>query len=379
MEAIGTLAGGIAHDFNNILAAIFGYTELALDEEDPEKRNQDLEQVRLGAARAKDLVKQILTFSRRAPDQERQPLQVAMLIKEAMKLLRSTIPTTIEIKQNITSKGTVLADPTQIHQIIMNLCTNAYHAMRETGGTLAVSLGEIEIQGEDEGYGELPPGRYMKLEVSDTGYGISQEVKEKIFVPYFTTKKIGEGTGLGLAVVHGIIKSHHGHITVYSEPGQGTTFHVYLPLTEEKAVALPPKETIADLTGNGEGILFVDDEHQIREFADKLFSRHGYKVTTAIHGVQALEEFQEHPDQYDLIITDMTMPYMSGAELAQKLLGIRPDLPIILCSGQSELINREKALAMGVFEYLSKPVVKQEFLSVASRALDKNNPQTLIG
>jgi len=370
MESIGTLAGGIAHDFNNILSAIFGYTELALDEQDPEKRKQDLNQVRLASERAKELVKQILTFSRRT-EQERQPLQVSMVIKEAMKLLRSSIPTTIEIRQDVHSNATVLADPTQIHQIIMNLCTNAYHAMRESGGILAVSLGEIEIQEEDEGYGELAPGKYLKLEVGDTGGGIPPEMQEKIFEPYFTTKKIGEGTGLGLAVVHGIVKSNHGHITVYSELGKGTTFHVYLPVVEKRAVDLPVREANVNLAGHGERILFVDDEVQIREFATKLFPLYGYQVTTFTHGVQALEEFQYHSDQYDLVITDMTMPYMTGAELAQKILSIRPDIPIILCTGQSELVNREKALAMGICDYLNKPVVKYDFLVAIRKALKK--------
>ncbi len=373
MEAIGTLAGGIAHDFNNILSAIFGYTELAIDEKDPERRQQDLKQVRLGAERAKELVKQILAFSRRA-EQERHPLQVKFVMKEAMKMLRSSIPTTIEIRQDITANPTVLADPTQIHQIIMNLCTNAYHAMRETGGILAVSLSEIEIRGEDEGYGELVPGRYMKLEVSDSGCGIAPEVKDKIFEPYFTTKKTGEGTGLGLAVVHGIVKSYNGHITVYSEPGRGTTFHVYLPVIEENAAELPAEEAYADIAGRGERILFVDDEPQLREFAERLFSKNGYQVTTFTNGVQALEEVTEHPDRFDLIITDMTMPYMTGTELAQKILGIRPDMPIILCTGQSELVNREKALAMGICNYLSKPVIKHDYLSAIRKALNKGNP-----
>jgi PAS domain S-box-containing protein len=375
MEAIGTLAGGIAHDFNNILSAIFGYTELATMETDPEKRDQDLQEVLLGAERAKELVKQILAFSRRT-NEAKQPLQVSVIIKEAIKMLRSSIPTTIEIRQDITADGTVLADPTQIHQIIMNLCTNAYHAMRETGGILAVSLSEIAIQEENEDYGELVPGRYLKLEVSDTGCGIPPEIREKIFEPYFTTKKTGEGTGLGLAVVHGIVKSHHGHITVYSEPGKGTTFHVYLPLVAEKAAELPDQEAIADLNGKGERILFIDDEEQLRDFAARLFSMHGYQVTPCINGVQALEEFQSHPDQFDLVITDMTMPYLTGAELAQKILGIRPDMPIILCTGQSELINREKALAMGICDYLNKPIIKHDFLSAIRKALKKKSQGT---
>ena len=298
-----------------------------------------------------------------------------MVIKEALKMLRSSIPTTIEIRQELTANGIVLADPTQIHQVIMNLCTNAYHAMRETGGTLAVFLGEIEIRDEDEGYGELVPGRYLKLTVSDTGCGINPEIQERIFEPYFTTKKTGEGTGLGLAVVHGIIKSYNGHITVYSEPGRGTTFHVYLPLVEEKAAELPVKEAIVELSGNGEHILFVDDEPQIREFADRLFSLHGYRVTSFTNGVQALEDFQDHPGQYDLVITDMTMPYMTGAELAQKIFGIQPEMPVILCTGQSELINREKALAMGICDYLNKPVIKHDYLAAIRKALGKTKPK----
>ncbi len=233
MEAIGTLTNGIAHNFNNILTSISGFTEFAMDEDDPKKRGEDLERVRLAAKRAKELVSQMTAFSQ-ATEAE-QPLQVAPIIKEALKGLRSIIPATIEIKHNITSSGMVLADPTQIHQVIMNLCNNACHAMRATGGVLAVSMGEIEIRDEDEEYGELLPGRYLKLEVSDTGCGISPEIKERIFDPYFTNKAVGEGTGLGLFVTLGIVKSCHGRITVSSELGQGTTVYVYLPLLAEKA------------------------------------------------------------------------------------------------------------------------------------------------
>lgn len=375
MEAIGTLAGGIAHDFNNILSAIFGYTELAIVEEDPEERRQELEQVRLGAERAKELVKQILAVSHRT-EHERRPLRVALVMKEAMKMLRSSIPTTIDIRQNINSQGTVLADPTQIHQIVMNLCTNAYQAMRENGGTLAVSLDEIDIPEKNEAYGDLVPGRYLQFEVRDTGSGINPEIRDKIFEPYFTTKKTGEGTGLGLAVVLGIVKSHRGHITVSSEPGVGTTFRVYLPLVKAQAVephAARPLADPSDYTGKGERILFVDDEAQIREFADRLFSLHGYRGTTCTNGVQALEEFQNHPDQFDLVITDMTMPSMTGVELAAKILGIRRDMPIILCTGQNELVSKEKALAIGVVDYLIKPVSTRDFLFAVRNALDKKS------
>ncbi len=377
MESIGTLAGGIAHDFNNILSAIFGYTELAIRESaDPKNLKEDLDQILVAARRAKELVQQILAFSRKT-EQQKQPLRIALIVKEALKMLRSSIPTSIELRQNINSEGTVLADSSQIHQIIMNLCTNAYHAMQETGGILAVSLKEIELREGDDVYGELVPGRYLQFKVSDTGCGISPEIQGKIFEPYFTTKKTGKGTGLGLAVVHGIIKSYHGHIAVYSEQGQGTTFHIYLPLIEETVAEPPETEALTDLTGKNERILFVDDEVQIRESSDKLFSMYGYQVTTCMDGAQALEEFKNSPDQFDLVITDMTMPYMNGAELSQKILAIRPDMPIIICSGQSDLINKEKALAMGIYDYLNKPLIKHDLLTVIRKGLEKNNRRPL--
>ena len=370
MEAIGTLAGGIAHDFNNILSIIFGYNELAMEEKDPKTRRHHLEELERGAKRAKELVAQILAFSRKA-EQQMQPLQVSLIIKEALKMLRSSIPTTIEIRQNIASDGLVLADPTQIHQIIMNLCTNAYHAMRETGGTLAVSLDEVAIGPEEYGYAGLAPGNYLKLAVSDTGCGIEPKIVEKIFEPYFTTKKIGEGTGMGLAVVHGIVKSHHGHITVYSEPGKGTSIHVYLPLTAEEAATLPEKTEPTELSGKGERILLVDDEEQIGAAVSALLSKNGYQVTTFTDGLQALAEFQHKPEHFDLVITDMTMPSINGAELAQKIMALRPEIPVILCTGQSELINREKAFAMGIRDYLTKPLLTEPLLVAVKTALKK--------
>ncbi len=370
MEAIGTLAGGIAHDFNNILSIIFGYNELAKEEQDPANRRNHLEEIEKAAKRAKELVAQILAFSRKA-EQQMQPLQVSLIIKEALKMLRSSIPATIEIRQNIASNGMVLADPTQIHQIIMNLCTNAYHAMRETGGTLAVSLDQVTIGPEEYGYAGLAPGNYLKLAVSDTGCGIEPKIFEKIFEPYFTTKKIGEGTGMGLAVVHGIVKSHHGHITVYSEPGKGTSFHVYLPLTAEEAAALPEKTEPKELRGKGERILLVDDEEQIGTVLSSLLSKNGYQVTTFADGLQALAEFQHKPEHFDLVITDMTMPSINGAELAQKIMALRPEIPVILCTGQSELINREKAFAMGIRDYLTKPLLTEPLLVAVKKALEK--------
>ncbi len=371
MEAIGTLAGGIAHDFNNILSIIFGYTELALMDTDRENCRSHLEEVTKGAQRAKELVQQILTFSRKM-EQQKHPLQISLVVKEALKMLRASIPTTIEIKHNILSDATVLADPTQIHQVMMNFCTNAYHAMRETGGTLSVSLSEVEL-GDDFTEAGLEPGRYLKLEISDTGCGIAPAIKEKIFEPYFTTKKQGEGTGLGLSVVHGIVKSHRGHITVESEEGKGTSIQVYLPVIEEKSAELQTPTAPELLDGNGEHILFVDDEEQIRGVTTAILSKHGYQVTTFANGTEALAEFNQHPEHYQLLITDMTMPSMTGAELARQVLALRPKIPIILCTGQSDLINREKALAMGIADYLSKPFKIQTILEAIRNALTKAN------
>lgn len=372
MEAIGTLAGGIAHDFNNILAVIFGYAELAkLEQNDPAKRQQNLDQVLAAANRAKDLVQQILAFSRKT-EQQKQPLQVSLIIKEALKMLRSSLPATIEIRQNINANGAVLADPTQIHQVIMNLCTNAYYAMRETGGILAVSLDEVELGPDDYAHAGIKAGRYLKLDVSDTGNGMDQETKEKIFEPYFTTKKPGEGTGLGLAVVHGIVRSYNGHITVYSELGKGSSIHVYLPLTEESALSPPStRAEAASPIGHGERILVVDDEEQICDYLSAILSQSGYHATRFANGVEAWEEFRRRPEQFDLVVTDMTMPYMTGAELAQRLLSVRPDIPIILCTGHSALIDRSKAMAMGVCCYLNKPVANQELLQTVHQVLSK--------
>ena len=231
-----------------------------------------------------------------------------------------------------------------------------------------MAIGTVEY-----GYANISQGSYLKLEVSDTGCGIDTKTQEKIFEPYFTTKKPGEGTGMGLAVVHGIVKSHHGHLTVYSEPGKGTRFDVYLPLTEQEAAALPNKTEPKELRGKGERILFVDDEKQIREVVDAILSKNGYQVTTFANGVQALAEFQKKPGQFDLVITDMTMPSMTGAELAQKIMELSPQIPVILCTGQSELINREKALTMGICDYLNKPVPMATLLGAVKKALDNSN------
>ena len=368
MESIGTLAGGIAHDFNNILSIIFGFTDMSMTEDDAEKRRDDLGRVYKAAERARDLVQQILTFSRKT-EQQQQPLQMALLVKEVLKMLRSSIPTTIDIRQNICSNALVMADPTQIHQVVMNLCTNAYHAMLESGGVLAVSLEEVDIGPDDYDYIGLTAGRYLKLDVGDTGCGIEPELQEKIFEPYFTTKGLGEGTGMGLAVVHGIVKSHHGHISLYSEPGKGTNFHVYLPVCKQKTAIAPATTTPPVNHGSGERILLIDDEEAICTMAKSILTKNGYSVTSFSNAQHALNAFTQQPDLFDLVMTDMTMPIMTGAELAKRLLGIRNDLPIILCTGQSALIDREKALALGIRAYLTKPFTKKTLLGTIHQAL----------
>ncbi len=371
LEAIGTLAGGIAHDFNNILAAIFGYTEFAMEEmNDDENLRRHLDEVFKGALRAKDLVKQILTFSRRS-EQELQPIKIESVINEALQLLRSSIPTTIEIKKDINPDcEKVLADPTQIHQVIMNLCTNAYHAMRETGGVLGVSLKPMELTPDfAEAKIELSSGTYVILEISDTGTGISKEVQDRIFEPYYTTKTKGEGTGLGLAVVHGIINSLHGDITCYSELTRGTTFRIYLPVAASSIETIQKEATALLPTGN-ERILVVDDDIAIAKLVTTILEKLGYKVTTCTSSIDSLQKIQQEPNNFDLVITDMTMPNMTGAELAKQIIEIHPDIKIILCSGFSDLINEEKARAIGIHDYLMKPLVKKDLAVAVRKALD---------
>ena len=340
MESIGTLAGGIAHDFNNILTPIIGYTEMAqtkVPEGSVLRRN--LDRVLQAGFRAKDLVRQILTFSRQA-EQEKKPVQITPIIKEALKLLRSTLPTTIEICQKITigpGGDVVLADPTQIHQVLMNLCTNAAHAMRVKGGILNVELSEIGDPAPVSEHSDLHEGSYLCLIVSDTGHGIDAAVIERIFDPYFTTKATGEGTGLGLSVVQGIIKSHGGKITVRSEPGKETTFYVFLPRLEEEAS--PEIQTTETVPTGSEHILFVDDEEVLVDLGKEILESLGYKVTTKTSSLEALQTFRSEPDSFDLVIMDMTMPELTGRDLAKECLAIRANIPIILCTGFSDQIN----------------------------------------
>lgn len=370
MEAIGTLAGGIAHDFNNILSAIIGYTEMAYEDSLQGSVNPShLNQVVQAGHRAKDLVTQILAFSRRA-DSRKTSLQPAVLVKESIKLLRSSIPTTIDIQQDV-APGTdrILADPTQIHQIVMNLCTNAYHAMEETGGTLSISLKNKVITRQDlAGFPDIQPGRFVHLSVGDTGSGITPEIQERIFDPYFTTKETGKGTGMGLAIVHGIVNSSGGLITCRSRVGVGTVFEIILPAFLEQIVSETKEDKVTPI--GAERILFVDDEAILATMGRTLLERLGYKVTTKMSSIEALTIFENQPDNFDLVITDQTMPGMTGVDLATKMLQIRPSLPIILCTGFSSQVSEETARSRGIKGFALKPLARQDIAVLIRKVLD---------
>ncbi|MBF0549214.1 MAG: response regulator, partial [Deltaproteobacteria bacterium] len=356
MEAIGTLAGGVAHDFNNILGSIFGYTQLALDDAKSGIVNVEfLEEIFKAAKRAKNLVQQILVLSRQTK-YEKKPIELAPIIYESMKLMRASLPANIEINQEILAeKTTILGDSTQIHQVLMNLCTNAAHAMQENGGTLNIRLADVYLDARDAvKYIGMSPGPHLRLTVSDTGHGMDRRTRDRIFDPFFTTKEMGKGTGMGLAIVHGIIKNHGGAITVYSEPGQGTTFNILLPrMNSQSELTIDQSETIP--TGS-ETVLLVDDELGLLEAGKMMLTRLGYNVTAKTSSLTALETFAAHPEDFDLLITDMTMPGMTGDKLAREILGIRPDLPIILCTGFSEAISEEKAEQTGIKGFIMKPI-----------------------
>ena len=377
MEAMGTLAGGIAHDFNNILSVIMGYAELALlDISDGTPLQHKLNEVFKAGNRAKDLVAQILAFSRNDKDeQERKPVRVSLIIQEVLRMLRSSLQTTIKIHHNIkTGKLTVLADPIKIHQVIMNLCANAIHAMQDKGGVLDVSLIDIDIDSDTAArYPDMTPGRYQRLTVSDTGHGMDCAVMERIFDPFFTTKRPGEGTGMGLALVHGIVKSHDGTITVDSEQGKGTTFQVFLPASEN-AVSAEPEHFTPPLSGN-ERILFVDDEETLVSVGQKILESLGYEVVGITSSTKALDVFCTQPDKFDLVITDMTMPNMTGADMAKAIMRIRSDIPIILCTGFSEVISEKKAKAMGIREFILKPITSRKIAEVIRNVLDQKETE----
>ncbi|ACL06100.1 multi-sensor hybrid histidine kinase [Desulfatibacillum aliphaticivorans] len=371
MESIGNLAGGIAHDFNNILFPIMGLSEMLMD--DLPKNSQEresAEEIFKAGKRGSDLVKQILAFSRQS-EQKKVPTRIQSILKEVLKLSRSTIPAYIEINQAIQSDcGMVLADPSQMHQVGMNIITNAYHAVEDKGGTITVRLEERNLEEAEAGKYDLRPGRYLVLSVNDTGCGMPEKLVDKIFDPYFTTKEQGKGTGLGLAVVYGIVKEHSGTVKVHSAVGKGSTFDVYLPLMEKAGLAEPVK-TMADLPTGHERIFLVDDEEAIANLEKMMLTRLGYTVASYTSSVKALEAFEADPHAYDLVVTDMTMPSLTGAQLAGKVRSLRKSMPIIICTGFSEKMDEAKAKDLGVAGLLMKPIDRADLAKTVRRVLDE--------
>ncbi len=369
MEAIGVLAGGIAHDFNNILASILGYTELALEDVEEETLLQkNLKDVMMAGKRAADLVQQILTFSRQT-EFELKPVRIKLIVTEVMSLLRATLPSTIKIRNNIRGDSLIFSDPTQIHQVLMNLCANASHAMMETGGELFIELVDMDVDVDfSKKHPDLKPGPHVVLTVSDTGHGMAPDVLNRIFEPFFTTKHRGEGTGMGLSVIHGIVKSHGGSIFVYSERGEGSTFRIFFPALKkgEKERAEEKKP----IPGGSECVLFVDDEAPVVKMGRQMLQRLGYSVVASDSSVEALGLFKEQPDKFDVVITDMTMPNMTGDVLSREIMRIKPDTPIILCTGFSAKIDECKAKSLGIRAFIAKPFLIQDMAEKLRAILD---------
>lgn len=372
MEALGTLVGGIAHEFNNVLAIIMGNAELSLvDIPEWNPAHYNLEEIRAASLRAKDVVRQLLSYIRKI-EYKRKPLRLIPVIKDSINFLRATIPTNIDIHQNIKAEADcVLADPTQINQVMINLCMNAFHAMEETGGSLEIDMHNV-VLGKDSVTIDpaLAPGNYVKLTVSDTGKGIPPQIIGRIFDPFFTTKEVGKGSGMGLSVVHGIIKSCGGSISIESEPGKGTTASLFFPVVEGET-GLDSKPVVEESPTGSERILFIDDEKSIVDMAQGMLQRLGYQVETKMNPIEALELFRAKSDQFDLVITDMAMPKMTGDILAKKILTIRPDIPVILCTGFSERISEKTAHEVGIKAFLSKPLVMHEFAVTVRKVLDE--------
>ena len=370
LEAIGRLAGGIAHDFNNILMAMLGYTDLTLqDVPEGSQGRRNLEQVLIAGKRAKELIKQILCFSREA-DQTQEPIEIASVVTEALTMLRSSIPATIDIHQDIEVRDSaIMANPTQIHQVLVNLCTNAVHAMEDQGGVLELRLSEIEIASTRvTHHGTLQPGPYVQFTLHDTGCGMDGRVMARIFEPFYTTKEVDKGTGMGLSVVHGIIENHGGVIAVDSEPGKGTTFTVFFTRIDNANTSSAAFET----TAGGEGtILLVDDERAIVDVMARMLERLGYTVVGQTNSTVALDTFRSAPDRFDLVITDHAMPVMTGMQLAQELIDIRSDIPVILCSGFADDIAGEESTRVGIREFVAKPILGKEMAVLIRRVLDK--------
>jgi len=376
MEAIGTLAGGIAHDFNNILTAIMGYTDLALMKVKKSSPVADaLHQVQIASHRASELVRQILTFSSKE-DQAKQAVQISLIIREAVQMLRSSTPKTIKIREDITSTSLVLANPTQIHQLVVNLCTNSLHAMKKNGGTLTVSLRDIShAPGKNGGSSSLPAGNYVELMVRDTGHGMSPKVIKKIFDPYFTTRGYGKGTGLGLAVVHGILQSHKARIRVRSKPGGGTSFTIYFPVAAPTAGRIPIRKQDSRKLDVDQGakasILFADDESAIRDLVKTYLGKYGYSLTTCKNGEEAWQIFKDNPQQWDLVVTDQNMPKMTGMDLIDKIRDLRSDIPIILATGYSENISAQDFVRLNISAMLRKPTPMNKLVEYIRKTLKK--------
>tara|TARA_B100000614_G_scaffold260153_1_gene286361 strand:- start:1114 stop:2265 length:1152 start_codon:yes stop_codon:yes gene_type:complete len=372
MESIGNLAGGIAHDFNNILTSIIGFTELALTETKKGSSLEDsLQEVYAAGKRAKDLVKQILAFARRS-DEKTRPIQPAIVAKEVVKFIRSAIPTTVEIRQDIHSESWIMGNATQVHQVLMNLCTNAAHALEDRGGILEIGVTDRFFDSKD-----VPPdlsnGDYVEIKVSDTGVGIAPDILDSIFEPYFTTKGHGEGTGMGLAMAQGVVEGYGGKITVHSELGKGSTFRIYLPATKkQQAIAPYVKEKLPKGT---EHILFVDDETAITKMGSQMLERLGYRVSCRTDSTGALALFRAKPDTFDLVITDMTMPKLTGDMLAVELMQIRPDIPVILCTGYSKKVSDRTASQIGIKAFAYKPMVMSDLAQTVRKVLDGTTHQ----
>lgn len=369
MEAIGTLAGGIAHDFNNILCIINGYAEMAMLKDGLATDTQEyIREMIVGCSRASELVQQILTFSRQK-DLERKPLMLSMLVKETLKLLRASLPSTIEIRSTIDDdKSLIMADTTQMHQVLMNLCTNAAHAMENQAGILDVKLARTDI--EKEHSSQLKPGPHLRLSISDNGRGMDRTILDRIFDPYFTTKEAGEGTGLGLAVVHGIVNSYGGEIKVASEVGKGSSFHILFPVIGEQRGDYHPELQINTLPQGKEHVLFIDDEELVLSLYTDMLEQLGYSVTATTNASEALSMFKKAPSSFDLVLTDLTMPHLPGDILTQKILHHRPDMPIIIYTGYSSRFSQEHAQALGARKYLMKPLVFEQLAQALREVLD---------
>ncbi|MBF0102022.1 MAG: response regulator [Desulfobacterales bacterium] len=379
MDAIGKLASGIVHDFNNVLSIILGNIELAFDEISEHHPSFDnLENAKIGCYRAKDIIHQLQSFYRKS-DELLKPINILPIIKESIKLLRSSIPSTILIKDHIQiNTEKILGDPTKLHQVLINLCTNAVHAMEEKGGGLEIRV-VCNVFDEQalSNFPDLMAGKYIQLSVHDTGKGISPEIINHIFEPYYTTKEAGKGTGMGLALVKNIIQHHKGVITVKSQVDKGSTFTILLPvLDSQESAQFTTASLLSDTAGGHERILFIDDENYIGILAQQVLEGKGYTVDIYKDPVEAFKAFQLNPDLYDLVITDMTMPKLTGDRLAIEILGIRPHIPIIICTGYSEKLNEQMVNELGISKYIQKPLTKKLLEESVREVLDKSEKKS---